>query len=86
MLTEQALRAATLAACRRYGAQRVYDAAHQAMAGHHAALARVELLLAAGNMPALVLVASHAYAAMNCAEQAADLAEAIVDLARIGSA
>jgi len=55
-MTENELRLRTAEAIARYGASRVHDAATQAMGGHHAALARVELLGACGNLPALMLV------------------------------
>jgi hypothetical protein len=84
-MTESDLTAATTTACKRYGAQRVYDAAHQAMGGHHAALSRVELLQAAGNLPALNLVSRMAYKRLSGLEQAADLADVVVDLARMSA-
>lgn len=82
-MDERTLTASTAGACRRHGAQRVYDAAHAAMAGSHGRLSAVGLPQTAGNLPALLLVARVAYDVMSDAEQADDLAGATIEAARI---
>ncbi len=83
--TSSSIQAATAAAIARYGARRVLVAAERAQAGQHSALVGVELLQAAGNLPALMLVQRLALGALTPHEAAQADAEAVLELARIGA-
>lgn len=85
MPTTSSIQAATAAAIARYGARRVLVAAERAQAGQHSALVGVELLQAAGNLPALMLVQRLALGALTPHEAAQADAEAVLELARIGA-
>ena len=81
-LTTQSVRTDATAACRAVGAKTVSDAAYAAMSGNATALQALGLGHCVGNLPALSLVTTTAYALMCDEDQAADLAEAIVTAAR----
>jgi hypothetical protein len=76
-------RAGWRAACRRFGAQRVYSAAVARLSGSHKELRALGL-----DAPSLAhanAIMSAAHGRLNDQERAADLADATVELARIGS-
>ena len=70
------------AACRRYGAKAVGDAAYAAMNGRRDALIALGLGHVEG-LPALYRVTLTAHAAMTDEERAADLMQASIDAAKL---
>lgn len=83
MLTTAKVRADATAACRKHGAKIISDAAYAAMAGRHAPLQALGLGQCIGNLPALHLVTTTAYALMSDDDQALDLAQASIDAAKL---
>lgn len=85
MTDETELKKRVELACREHGAKVVSDAAYAAMGGNRAGLDRVKL----GDVKGVYLldvVGSTAHKLMEPDEQAMDLAEVTIDLAKIGAA
>lgn len=85
-MTENEWRRAVALACDRHGPMAVSDAAYRAMAGDGGPLAALGLQTGARNLPALHLATTIAYRLMGPDEQAADLAAAVVDAAKLPAA
>ena len=83
MLTTAQVTAETTAACRKHGAKVVSDAAYAAMSGRGPALVALGLGHCVGNLPALHLITTTAYALMPDEDQALDLTQASIDAAKI---
>lgn len=83
MLTTEQVRRDALAALRTHGAKVVSDAAYAAMAGRTTALTALGMGHCIGNLPALMLITTEAYALMPDEDRAADLAQASIDAAKL---
>jgi hypothetical protein len=83
MLTTAQVQADATDACRKHGAKVVSDAAYAAMSGRPTPLRALGLGQCVGNLPALHLITTTAYALMPDDDQAHDQAQASIDAAKL---
>jgi hypothetical protein len=83
MLTTAQVQGDATAACRKHGAKIISDAAYAAMSGRLAPLQALGLGHCIGNLPALHLITTTAYALMSDDDQAMDAAQASINAAKL---